>query len=304
MEHKKSSFGLCSSLIANGATLNFESTALLEEAGKRFAEVISIHPGRVRMSYLRDRQAPRVFCDEHDISGLSCLVVRGTGGHENAIAVLARSLRLCGCHVLDPIDRFSGKAASKLLSTIDRFEAGIGSDSHFAFSLPQATVLIGELFGGGTSSLLCKPVAGKQGQGVRVLSTQVEAMVHAREFFSDPRNEDTPLFLQPHVQFVTEYRVMAVGDKCLGMVEKHKGAGRVTANVATGGTFVACHEPAVMRFIEEHVTLEGILGIDVARDAEGRLHVIESNRAPLWEEFERATGINIAREIVDYAYNR
>ena len=51
----------------------------------------------------------------------------------------------------------------------------------------------------------------------------------------------------------------------------------------------------------KNVKLEGILGVDVARDSEGKLHIIETNRAPLWREFERATKINVAWEIVHYA---
>lgn len=302
---KKTIFGLCSAAVAaavaDGTTMNYESSALIEEAQGVFDEVVLIHPWHVSYRFLRADVTPQVIMRERDIGSLSCLVVRGTGGHEHSISVLVRALRRCGCFVLDPESRFSGEIASKLLTTIDRHEKSAGTDSYYAFSATEALSMLEELSASGSFPLLCKPIRGKQGRGVVVLRTHDEANTLVHEFFNDAEAQDTPLFLQSYMEFLAEYRVMLVGSHVIGVAQKRRHEGQVAANAARGGVFTAVDAPDVIDFTVSNVDQEGILGVDIARDSENRLHVIEANRAPLWEEFERATGTNVAKEIVNYA---
>lgn len=274
---------------------------LLNEAKKIFDDVVEIHPRQVRFKFIRSTTKPQIIMDDKDLSNLSCLVVRGTAGYEQSISVLVHALKLCGCCIFDPIHRFSGETASKLLTTIDRYEKRVGSDSYYAFSLSQALKLVDELADGGVFPLLSKPITGKKGKGVLVLSSREQAKAFAREFFQKYDSKDIPLFFQPYIEFESEYRVMLVGDHFIGMAKKLRKKGNVVANAAAGATFVPAHDSEIVQFVIEHVNLEGILGVDVARDSAGQLHIIEANRAPLWKEFERVTGINVAKEIVTYA---
>lgn len=305
MTRKKTVFGLCSSAVAaavaDGTTMNYESRALIQEAQSAFDEVVLIHPWHVRYGFRRADATPQITMRERNIDDLCCLVVRDTGGHEHSISVLVRSLRLCGCLVLDPDSRFSGEVASKLLTTVDRHEKTVGTDSYYAFSIRESLSLIEELSASNSFPLLCKPVRGKQGRDVVVVKTHEEATRLVHDFFNDADAQDTPLFLQSYMNFVAEYRVMLVGTHVIGVAQKCRSKGQVAANAAKGGVFTAVDDPEVVEFTVANVDQEGILGVDVARDSENHLHVIEANRAPLWEEFERATGTNVAKEIVSYA---
>jgi glutathione synthase/RimK-type ligase-like ATP-grasp enzyme len=60
----------------------------------------------------------------------------------------------------------------------------------------------------------------------------------------------------------------------------------------------------VIEFTLQHVNHEGILGVDVAMNSEGKLRIIEANRAPSWQIFEQATGINVAEIIINQAVKR
>jgi len=308
MSAKVYKFGLCSSKIkahlVDGTILNYESSTLIEEASKVFEEVVLIHPWWVTYRFLRDRDKPIIKLEGKDISDLSCLVVRGTNRQENAISVLVHALKICGCAILDPIERFTGESASKLLTTIDRYEKRVGTDSYYVFSLKEALELLHDLYDGKVFPLLYKPIGGRQGLGIRVFKTLSAASDFAREFFSDENEIDTPLFLQSFIEFEAEYRVMIIGDKCIGVAKKQPKEGVIPANVARGGTLKKVNAPEVVEFSMDNVNLGGIIGIDVARDLTGQLHIIEANRAPLWKEFERVTGVNVAREIINYAFQR
>ncbi|WP_089936840.1 hypothetical protein [Candidatus Entotheonella palauensis] len=260
---KKFTFGICSSKISkhisDGTELNYETCALINEAQKIFDEVSLIHPGHTRFSFMKHERCPRVVIDNMNISSLSCLTVRGTVGFEKAISVLVRALRLCGCFILDPIARFSGAPSSKLLTTIDRYEKNIASDSHYAFSLAQAIELIHELYQHGNFPLLSKPIDGKRGRGICVFNSEAPAVDFAHKFFRNETTKGTPLLLQAFTTFVSEYRVIIIGDQWIGMAEKHRQSGKVAANAAAGGTFAPCCEPDVIKFVKKNINLEGIL---------------------------------------------
>jgi len=305
---KNAVFGLCSANVADyldgNAPLNYETSSLFAEAEKVFGNTILIHPWRVQYEFCRDEENPRITMDDCDLSSLSCLIVRSTSGYEQAISVLVRSLRLCGCTIIDPANRFSGEPASKLMTTIDRYEKGVGSDSYYAFSLPQALSLIQELAARKTFPMLSKPIGGKRGRDVIFLESASAAEDLARAFFQESTAKDTPFFIQPFIAFETEYRVMVVGDRVIGMAKKIKPKGSVAANTALGGKLESWEDKEVAQSALNNVNLEGVLGVDIARDQEGKLHIIEANRAPLWQAFEEATGVRVAAEIIQYARTR
>ncbi len=80
--------------------------------------------------------------------------------------------------------------------------------------------------------------------------------------------------------------------------------GSYVLNAAQGGSFKVIEDEEIVSFVEKNVSSEGILGVDVAMDTNESAHIIEANRAPLWSEFEQATGLNVAKRIIDHAYGR
>lgn len=284
--------------------LNYEKRRLYEEGRARYDAVRLIDPRAVTFSFERGVQKPGIVHRGEDISTLTTLIVRSTGGREAATTLLVRSLVLCGCDVFDPVERFAIGKASKLLTTLTRFQSGAGTSTYASFSREGAAALLHRLAGEGRLPLVVKPSSGKKGRGVHVIRDIAEGMERLDEHFAWQEYSDDPFFLQDLVEFEREYRILVVDGESLGIVEKVRPTGGIAANAAQGARFLAVDAPDVVRSALPHVSGEGILGVDVAVDTAGAVHVIEANRAPDWEAFEQATGLNVARLVIDRAIER
>lgn len=284
--------------------LSYERRALYEQAKKAYDDVILIDSRSVVYRFIRGAQRPEITLRGRDISNLNTLIVRATKGREASIAILVRSLRLCGCDVFDRADRFAAGRSSKLISTLDRFQQQTGTDSFLAFDLGGTLGMLPQLHTEGHFPLVAKPIAGRGGTGVCALSNVEEAVEHAQDFFAARKDPDEPIYLQRLMEFESEYRVLIIGGEPLGVAGKVRRTDRIAANAAQGAQFAAASVPAVVRFAVENVSHEGVVGVDVAIDTEGQLHLIEANRAPLWHAFEQATGVDVAKAIVERAARR
>lgn len=291
------SFGLCTKK-GTYEDLNGEKKALYDAALRHFGRVLLIDPQDVLYFFERGATRPRVLYHGEDIANLNVLMVRSTGGREASSAMLAHTLAFCGCNTVDPLERFSVGFASKLLTTIGRFERGVGSSSYIAFGARNAFILLQYLNISPEHPILFKPAAGRKGEGVLTFTDLNTALDFVRR--ADPEAElpEMPFLFQTFERFVAEYRVMVMNGDILGMVQKIRAEGAVAANAAQGGVFVAANVPEVATFVQEHVSHQGLLGVDVAIDDEGALHIIETNRAPMWGAFEAATGVRVAEEVV------
>src|SRR5262249_40435635 len=65
--------------------------------------------------------------------------------------------------------------------------------------------------------------------------------------------------------------------------------------------FQPVYRPDIIEFTLQHINHDGILGVDVAVNSEGKLRIIETNRAPSWQVFEQATGIDVAKTVIERA---
>lgn len=297
------SLGICT-IRRHVDELNYEQRRLYEEGCARYDAVRLLDPRDAVCSFVRGEARPRIVHRGEDISALTTLIVRSTGGSEAATAVLVRALALCGCDVFDPVERFALGRASKLLTTISRFQSGAGTSTYVAFSRSGAMDLLRRLQADGRFPLVVKPASGKQGRGVHVIADVETGLERLEEHFGFGEHADEPFFLQDRIVFRTEYRILVVDGQSLGVVEKVPLAGEVAANAARGARFVAVDAPEIVAAALPNVSTEGILGVDVAVDTEGRVHVIEANRAPEWQAFEAATGLDVARMLIDRALRR
>lgn len=291
------SFGLCTKKIAY-EDLNGEKKALYDAAKRHFGQVLLIDPQEVLYLFERGAARPRVLYQGQDIADLSVLMIRSTGGREASSAMLAHTLAFCGCNTVDPLERFSVGFASKLLTTLGRFERGVGSNTYIAFGARRAEQLLHYLSISPEQPLLYKPAAGRKGEGVLTFTDLDVALDFVRQADSETSESEQPFLFQSFERFVAEYRVMVMNGAVLGMVEKIRAEGAIAANAAQGGLFAAADVPEVAAFVQENVSNQGLLGVDVALDDEGALHIIETNRAPMWGAFEAATGVQVAEEVV------
>jgi hypothetical protein len=278
--------------------LDPEKKAIYTGALDVFDEVLLIDSRHVGYSFYRGEQKPRIMYQNQDISDLEGVCIRGTSGYELSVSVLAQCLFLNGCKLLDPMERFLINQASKVGSTIDRFVRGVGTTSFLTFDKQSTVSVFQEAVNRNMYPLIIKPVKGKQGRGISLI----------KEFVSDPgivgtewkaEKYELPMLIQPYIEFSHEFRVLVVNGQSLGVVEKFKPHPDVyTANAAQGATFVQVQRQDIEAFVLQHVSNQGILGVDVGVGPNKEIHIIEENRAPVWQEFERITKINVAAEIL------
>lgn len=290
--------GICTTYRSVDA-LDYEKRALYEQARLHFEQVILIDPRSVCYGFVRNADRPRVVCNGEDMNSLNALIVRSTHDREASTAVLVRALALCGCVISDPVDRFSVGRASKLLTTITRFRRGVGTSSYIAFSRGGSMSLLDMIDRDAAYPLIGKPFAGRKGRGIVRIESRSEAVQYVADEVGDESVEEHPILLQTFIEFSQEYRVLVMDGVALGAVEKRRANGQVAANAAQGGQFIAVEVPKIVAHTLANVDDEGLIGVDVAVDYAGQIHIIETNRAPLWEEFQRATGVDVARFVID-----
>ncbi len=300
--------GITSSQLAEPGILSdemgYEIFRLLEEGKKLYHEVILINPAKLYFLFDSQRRMPVAMTENADLSKLTTLLIRRTSGYEEPLSLLARSLYYNGCDLLDPLERFSGSPAGKLMESLKGHINQISPDTYVVFNREDALRIAVRLNTAGHFPLIGKPNRGSRGENVALLRTLAEAVLYIENFFSHDQYARSALILQAYIETEKEYRVMVLDGQCLGMAEKLAAAGQVARNAAQGGHFIAANDEEVAVFARQNISRKGILGADIIRDAGGKLYLLEANRAPQWHSFERATGINIARCIIERAWQR
>lgn len=291
------SIGICTTR-KSAEDLDYEKRRLYTEAIGVYDNVYLLNPRHITYKLIRGSLNPEVQWNGQRIETLNVLITGGTKGREVSTAFLARTLKMSGCNILDPIERYSVGRASKLLSTLTRFQSQTGTSTFIAFSHQYAQDLLTELHQADYFPLIAKPISGKKGTGITRLDSLQKARSYAQQFYAENPDEE-PLYLQKYTLFTQEYRVLILNGSIIGTVQKHPQQGHIAANAAQGATFRAIDTPQSLIPALLHVSNQGLIGVDVAIDQDNQAHIIETNRAPLWEQFEQATQINVAKIIID-----
>ena len=144
------------------------------------------------------------------------------------------------------------------------------------------------------AQLVIKPLFGSQGQGVRLINKMplpMDAYV------------DGVFYMQQFIKSPSDYRVFVVNNKAVAAMQR-TGEGWLH-NVAQG----AKCENIIDKTAEKDVlaiALQAALvldiaycGVDVIRDATGKLFVLEVNSIPAWRGLQGVSSVNIAQTLVD-----
>jgi len=150
--------------------------------------------------------------------------------------------------------------------------------------------------------VVVKQVSGRQGTGTQLLNNETVA----ESIFTDDFDNRTGILLQRFIPVAgrQDIRVLVVGQKILGAMEMKPKDGDFRANY---------HLTQESRSIQLTPTLEDmalkaaraigldIAGVDLIIDAGGNTYVIEMNYSPGFNGFEKATGLDVAGKIIDFA---
>jgi ribosomal protein S6--L-glutamate ligase len=149
--------------------------------------------------------------------------------------------------------------------------------------------------------VIIKLLRGTQGVGVMIAHTREEAQTIVQTFW-DLGQE---VMLQ---EFVSEahgadVRVLVVGNEAVGAMRRQAKKGEFRSNIHRGGRASPVSLPPSvlgMAVKAAQVLGLGLSGVDLLESRKG-YRVMEVNSSPGFEALEKATGRDIARQIVDYA---
>ncbi len=143
-----------------------------------------------------------------------------------------------------------------------------------------------------------KPHKGSHGRGAAVAHSfkQLKEKYSQYEFPSY-------LFIQKKLQTRWDIRVLVVGGQVLGAMRRIAGKDALVTNFSAGGSVEVYEltnlEKSLVRRIIKTFGLE-YAGIDLMYDTEGNVYVLEVNINAQFKGFELATGINVAKRLLEY----
>lgn len=220
--------------------------------------------------------------------------VRGVSGGTLEQVVLRLDflhlLPAVGVPVYNPA-RAVEKSVDKAMTSLLLHQAGIPTPpSWVCESEPQArAILMREVARG--FELVLKPLFGSQGTGLRRLSQPSD--------LPPPDEYQNVYYLQRYIGPETngweDYRVMVIGGVGRAAMTR-RGTGWIN-NVAQGAACLpAPADPELLRLAEAATQALGMdyAGVDLMRDREGRLTVIEVNSIPAWRGLQSTTDVDIA----------
>ncbi|HZR07477.1 MAG TPA: RimK family alpha-L-glutamate ligase, partial [Myxococcales bacterium] len=148
---------------------------------------------------------------------------------------------------------------------------------------------------------ILKLIQGTQGVGVMIAhsAAEVESILGTlwdlgqeillQEFIAESRGRDI--------------RALVVGDRVVGAMRREAPRGEFRSNLHRGGFGTSIELP--QPYVEAAVRAARVVGLDVAGvdllESSAGPTVVELNSSPGFEGLERATGLDIAGEIVTYA---
>lgn len=146
--------------------------------------------------------------------------------------------------------------------------------------------------------LVIKPLFGSQGKGVRKLELGMPLPVPMEQ------HVDGLYYLQRYIDSGEgawhDHRVFIINGKAIGAMVRH-GNGWIN-NVALGGRCEPhSHDGEVAELAEAAAKAVDIdyCGVDVIRDGDGRLYVLEVNSIPAWKGLQGVVRLDIAQALVD-----
>lgn len=139
--------------------------------------------------------------------------------------------------------------------------------------------------------LVIKPLFGSQGQGVRLVSAQLP--LPGDQFV------DNVFYMQQFIHAKHDYRVFIVNNQSVASMRRT--GDTWLHNVAQGAKCTKTTEKDVLDIaIQASKALDiAYCGVDVIRDENGILQVLEVNSIPAWRGLQSVTDTNIAQILVD-----
>jgi RimK family alpha-L-glutamate ligase len=113
----------------------------------------------------------------------------------------------------------------------------------------------------------------------------------------------TSEMIQPFLPTGYDFRVIVIGGKALGAMKKSAPKGEFLTNIVRGGTATQAQLTKELRDLAVKAARlfnADYVGVDIMYDQKGNPYLLEVNRGAQFEGFETSTGINVAREMIEW----
>lgn len=244
-------------------------------------------------------EAPRTFYRDRPLAPPSAFLPRmGSDTTLFARAVIKQFESTPGVAVINRSEAVMA-CRDKLVTHQLLAEAGLPSPRTVLARQPSDVAKMVRLVGG--PPVILKLVSGTHGKGVMLGKDLDEIQASLETVWA----LNQTLLIQEFVRESAgvDIRVLVVGGRVLGAMQRTARLGGFRANVHQGAAVDACPLSDRLEWLALRVTERiglDVAGVDFVEGAEG-YSVIEVNSAPGFEGFEKATGVNVAREILRYA---
>lgn len=277
------------------ALVKYETDRLLEE-GKGFVE-LALHP---EIDIIVSREDRRSIRYKNRVVNLPNVVIPRTGSGTGyfGLSVLRHFERL-GVPLLNG-SRAIEITKDKLWASQVFAEHGLPTPKTVLVKDPVNPKLIEKEIG---FPAVVKIFAGSYGKGVYLVHNRQELQDFIE--FAHGIKSDEAIIVQEYIDSKPgeDIRAYVVGGRVLGAMKRKATDGSFKANITRGG--VGENFPLNDRIEEIALATTTALGLDIAGidllfDGDD-YKVCEANSAPGFKGFERYTGVNVAKAIVDYA---
>jgi len=275
--------------------VNYETDRLLEEGGA--GTELVYHPS---VDIIVDREDRRSIRVKNQVVDLPDVVIPRTGsgtgyfGHS-----LLRHFERLGVPLLN--DSAAIEVTKDKLHAAQVFAAHhLPTPKTMLVKDPVNPKLVEEVIG---FPCVVKIFAGSYGKGVYLCHDRQEFQDFIE--FAHGIKSDEAIIVQEYIDTCPgqDVRVLVVGGKVLGAMKRIAKDGSFKANITRGG--VGENYPLNDRIVEIATKTASVLGLDIAGidllfDGDD-YKLCEANSAPGFKGFEKYTGVNVAKAIIDYA---
>lgn len=145
-------------------------------------------------------------------------------------------------------------------------------------------------------ALVIKPLFGSQGQGIALLTRESKLPLPGDMFVNGV------YYLQTYIDTGHEnhdFRVFVINNRAVSAMQR-SGTGWLN-NVAQGATCSPVYDEAIndLAILAAKALRIDYCGVDIIRDKDGQLWVLEVNSIPAWKGLQSVTQVNIAQQLVD-----
>ena len=262
-----------------GSLNSYGSRRILEEAQKRkhSAELIPIAEGIGNEEFL-------IF---------DAALFYGISKHPKEASEIAAQLLKNKKIVVDEVIA-KGITTNKLYTCRAMQNAKIPYPKSFDFfSIEDAIKKIAQL----DFPIVIKPLDGRKGRDIEMFDCMEEAVVYLSR--NGTENKMAQEFI-PNRGY--DIRVIIIGGKALGAIRRIAKKGEFRANIAQGASAEKTKLRDELKSLAESaakVMHYEFTGVDII-EGNGKFYVLEVNRSPQFEAFEKCTKINVAGELVEY----